>query len=91
MSSISLDFFTLSTFRGGLYFNDFLQLRKHGNLSRPFFNLAKNSKKSTTAVNMFLIALTKMHLLKSITRNLLVLVLASAFTRYGLSQRHQSR
>ncbi len=66
-SNIHLDFFELSTYRGGLYFDNFLQLRSQGNLSRPFFSLAKNSKKYTTAANMFLFVLTTMHLLKSIT------------------------
>ncbi len=66
-SNIRLDFFELSTYHGGLYFDNFLQLRSQGNLSRPFFSLAKNSKKYTTAANMFLSVLTTMHLLKSIT------------------------
>ncbi len=67
-------FFELSTYRGGLYFDNFLQLRSQGNLSRPFFSLAKNSKKSTTAVNMFLFVLTTMHLLKSITPGLVIAI-----------------
>ncbi len=72
--NIRLDFFELSAYRGGLYFNDFLQLCNHGNLSRPFFNFTKKSKKYTTAVNMFLFALTTMHLLKSITPGLVIAI-----------------